>query len=49
MSPLNISDEEREAIRKQHEDATKKFYENKNAMEGGLKKPEEKPKEESMK
>jgi len=48
MSAFKMSEEEKATIRKQHEDATKKFYERKTAEKSGLKLPE-KPKEEKKK
>lgn len=48
MNILNLSEEEKAAIRKQHEDATKKFYQKLADDKAGLKKSE-KPKEESKK
>jgi len=48
MSPLNLSDKEKEEIRKQHEKATKNFYQKKADEKAGLKpkvKPEEKKEE----
>lgn len=56
MSILEMSEEEKAAIRKQHEEATKKFYQKIADDKAGLKKiekpvekPAEKPKEESKK
>jgi hypothetical protein len=51
MSGLNMSEEEKVAIRKQHEEATKKFYQKKADEKSGLKpaKTEEKPKEKPSK
>jgi hypothetical protein len=50
MSILEMSEEEKKAIRKQHEEATKQFYQKKADDNAGLKKiekpQEEKPKEE---
>jgi hypothetical protein len=46
MSLINLSDEERESIKKQHEEATKKHYDRKNELKKGIqpkKKQEEKP------
>jgi len=43
-----MSEEEKAIIRKQHAEATKKFYEEKDAMNGGLKSPK-KPKVKSKK
>lgn len=40
MSILEMSEEEKKEIRKQHDAATKKFHYDKDAMNGGLKKPE---------
>ena len=48
MSILEMSEEEKNAIRKQHEEATKKFYQKMADEKGGLKKVE-KPKEEPKK
>lgn len=45
MSILEMSEEEKAAIRKQHEEATKKFYQKVADDKAGLKKVE-KPKEE---
>ena len=43
-----MSEEEKTAIRKQHEEATKNFYQKKADEKSGLKKPE-KPQEEKPK
>ena len=42
MSVFEMSKEEKDAIRKQHEEATKRFYQKKADEKGGLK-PVEKP------
>jgi len=44
MSVFEMSEEEKAAIRKQHEEATKRFYQKKADEKSGLKKVE-KPKE----
>jgi|PlaIllAssembly_1097288.scaffolds.fasta_scaffold718607_1 hypothetical protein len=46
---INLSDEERAAIRKQHDDATKKFYEKMLEQKKGLKQPKEATKKEEPK
>ena len=45
---FKLTDEEREKIRKQHEEATKKHFDHKEELKQGLKKPEKKeePKKE---
>jgi hypothetical protein len=48
MSILEMSEEEKKAIRKQHEDATKADHDRRVAEKGGLK-PPEKPKEDPKK
>jgi len=48
MSILEMSEEEKNAIRKQHEEATKKFYQKIADEKAGLKKVE-KPKEDPKK
>lgn len=48
MSPFNISEEEKNAIREQHKAAAKEIFDRKAAEKGGLKAPE-KVKEESKK
>jgi hypothetical protein len=50
MSILEMSEEEKAAIRKQHTDATKNFYQKKADEKAGLKaKPKEEPKKEEPK
>jgi hypothetical protein len=53
MSTFKVTEEEKAEIRRQHEEATKKFYQKKADDNAGLKKiekpQEEKPKEESGK
>ena len=52
MSRLEISEEEKAKIRKQHEEATKAFYLKKAAEKAGIQKiekPKEEPKEEPKK
>jgi len=48
---LKVTDEEKKAIRKQHENATKKHFNRKDELKQGLQKPEEKkedkPKEDN--
>jgi len=48
MSILEMSEEEKKAIRKQHEEATKAANDRRAAEKGGLKAPE-KPKEDPKK
>lgn len=45
MNILELPEEEKSAIRKQHEEATKRFYQKKADEKSGLK-PKEKPQEE---
>lgn len=42
MSAFKVTEEEKEAIRKQHEEATKKEQEKKDELKKGLQKPEPK-------
>ena len=44
MGPFNLSDKERKEIQKQHDKATKDFYDKKKELKEGLKKPDEKKK-----
>jgi hypothetical protein len=46
MSTFEMSEEEKAAIRKQHEEATKNFYQKKADEKSGLKKPEKLEKSE---
>lgn len=39
---LKLTDDEKKAIRKQHEEATKKHFNRKDELKQGLQKPEEK-------